>query len=109
MTFSSTLTLGGFLRGLQREMVGLIGSIILIIIILLIVRWFISKLLTSHDIENDEAVSGRKWAGSIAAVLICLVLVGFAINAATYATNMIPHSDIDKSGVYTQMNSNIQK
>ncbi|HEY4501693.1 MAG TPA: hypothetical protein VJJ20_01325 [Candidatus Paceibacterota bacterium] len=109
MTPSTTLTLGGFIQGLQSNMVGLIGSIVVILIVLLIVRWFISKSLREQNIEQTEANSARSWANSIAGIVALVVIAGFCINAATYATNVIPRTGLDRSSINHDMDVNIKR
>jgi len=46
------------------------------------------------------------WA---AGVLFVLALIGFGLNAMTYGTNAIPHTDLDKSSIYHDMDSNIKR
>lgn len=108
MTPSTSLTLQGFLQGLQGNMMGLIGSLITILIVLLIVRWFISKLLGEQSIEQSDATSARGWVNGIAGVLAFVVIAGFCISAATYATNAIPRSTLDASSIYRDMDNNIK-
>jgi len=109
MTPSTSLTLGGFLQGLHSNLLGLIGSLIAVLIILLIVRWFISKLLGEQSIEQSDANSIRSWTNSIAGVVALVVIAGFCISAANYATNVIPRTGLDRSSVNQDMNANIKR
>lgn len=109
MTPSTSLTLGGFLQGLQANMMGLIGSLIAILVVLLIVRWFVSKLLGEQSIEQGDANSARSWANGVAGVVALVVVAGFCINAATYATNVIPRSELDRSSINRDMDANIKR
>jgi len=107
MTPSTTLTLEGFLRGLQAEIAALIGAVILILIVLLLARWLINQRAANRDVF--DATSARSLANKIAGIVFLLVLVGFAVNAATYASNVVPRSDLDGSSIYRDMDSNIKR
>ncbi|MDO8706109.1 MAG: hypothetical protein Q7J84_14295 [Sulfuricaulis sp.] len=107
MTPSTSLTLGGFLQGLQGNMMGLISSLFAVLIILLIVHWFISKSLGEQNIEQGNAA--RSWVNGIAAVVALVVIAGFCISAATYATNVIPRTGLDRSLINQDMNTNIKR
>ena len=109
MTPSTSLTLQGFLQGLHGNMMWLVGSIITIVVVLMIVRWFISKSLKEQNIEQSDAASARSWANSIAGVVTLVVIVGFAFNAATYATNAIPRSELDRTSINRGMDANIKR
>ncbi|OGG76867.1 hypothetical protein A3B35_00225 [Candidatus Kaiserbacteria bacterium RIFCSPLOWO2_01_FULL_54_24] len=109
MTPSTSLTLGGFVQGLQANMMGLIGSLVAVLIILLIVRWFISKSLGEQGIEQGDANSTRRWANSIALIITIVVVVGFSWNAANYATNVIPRTGLDRSSINQDMDANVKR
>src|SRR5215469_5583703 len=63
MTPSTTLTLEGFLRGLQAEIAALIGAVILILIVLLLARWLINQRAANRDVF--DATSARSLANKI--------------------------------------------
>lgn len=109
MTPSTSLTLGGFIQGLQGNMMGLIGSLVAILIVLFVVRWLISKSLGEQGIEQGEASSFRTWANGIAGVVAVVVVAGFCINAANYATNVIPRTGLDRSSINQGMDANVKR
>ncbi len=109
MTPSTSLTLQGFLQGLHANAMGLVVSIITIMVILFVVRWFINKVAKSNDMDDSEVASARSWANSIAGAVTCIALIVFAINAATYTTNVIPRTGLDRSSINQDMDANIQK
>lgn len=109
MTPSTSLTLQGFLQGLHGNMMWLIGSIIAIVVVLLVVRWFINKVAKGGDMNDSEAATARSWVNGIAGVVALLVIAGFCINAATYATNTIPRSELDRSSINRDMDVNIKR
>jgi hypothetical protein len=104
MTPSISLAPRGFLQGLQAEVMWLIAAIIAVVILLLLVRWCIGKLADTQQ----KARSARRVANGVASVVALLVLVAFCLNAATYATNAIPRSGLDRSSIDEQMNFNIK-
>jgi heme A synthase len=105
MTPSTDASFGGFLQGMQANMMSLIGTIIFILVVWLLVRFIISKMTDNED----DAASAKRFVNWTAAIVGLLGIVGFSMNAMTFATNQIPHSDLDKSPVYDEMNSNIKK
>lgn len=109
VTPSTSLTLQGFLQGLHGNMMWLIGSIIAIVVVLLIVRWLINKMTKDGEMNESEAATARNWANGIASVVTLVVIAGFAINAATYATNMIPRTGLDRSSINQDMDANIKR
>ena len=109
MTPSTGLTLQGFLQGLHANMAGLVASIVAILVVLLVVRWFINKMANSSEMGDSEVATARGWANGIAGVLACIVLVGFAVNAASYATNVIPRTGLDRSSINQDMDANIKR
>lgn len=108
MTPSTSLTLGGFLQGLQADLMGLIAALVIISVVIGVIHYFIrnaAKDSSDKELANDFL----KWVDRIGLLVIVLTVIGFGIHAAVYATNSIPRSDLDKSGVYEQMDSNIKK
>ena len=109
MTPSVSLTVEGWIRGLQAEMLAIIGVVLGIIV----VRWVILSLMLKVRPVGNAPGEGRNrirglvnWGAGIAFVL---ALAGFGWNAAIFGTNAIPRSDIDKSSVYQQMDFNIKR
>lgn len=109
MTPSTSLTLGGFLQGLQAQTMGLIATIILILVARWVILSFVSKTQSVGGASAEDTGPVRSFVNWGAGIVLVLTLVGFGWSAANYATNVIPHTDLDKSGVYQDMNSNIQK
>ncbi|OGC87478.1 hypothetical protein A3B33_02405 [Candidatus Adlerbacteria bacterium RIFCSPLOWO2_01_FULL_54_16] len=108
MTPSTSLTLEGFLRGLQAQSMWLIGSIVFILVALWLIRSIIAKSV-ENGMSAKDAQTTRGFVNWAAGLITVLVLIGFAFNAANYATNLIPRSGLDKSSIYQDMDSNIQK
>ena len=104
MTLSTSSTLGGFLQGMQANAMALTGTLVFLLVVFLIIRSFIARFVDQG--EADSMRRGINWAAGVIAIV---AVVGFGINGANYATNAIPRTDLDKSSVYDQMNSNIQK
>jgi len=89
------MQLEGFLRSLQ----GNITSMALIILAIVIV-------CTLFSLVSRESPDLRRTIRSIGLGLTVLVIAAFTISAAvTAATNRAPRKDVDKDGVYQQMNS----
>jgi heme A synthase len=105
MTPSTDASFGGFLQGMQANMMSIVGTIIFILMVWLLARFIISKMTDNED----DATSAKRFINWSAAIVVLLSFVGFSMNAMTFATNQIPHSDLDKSPVYNEMNSNIEK
>ena len=103
MTPTTSLSMEGFLRGMQGNIGALIGSMIAIAVVLLIVRWFMARSL-----ESDELPTARRWANRFAGLVAIVAIIGFVVNAAWFTTNIISRSSLDRSSVNEQMNSNIQ-
>ncbi|PCI28480.1 hypothetical protein COB52_03615 [Candidatus Kaiserbacteria bacterium] len=109
MTPTTELTLEGFLRGLQSNITSLVGTFVFVLVMLFIVKWFIKKLLETEGLTPKEAVTARLWANSSFFLVIVLVLIGFSMNAVTYATNTIPRVGLDGSSIYEDMDANIEE
>lgn len=76
----------------------------LILIVYIGVRWLISKIEEQGDLTSGGATSSRKLARGCALLCVALVIVSFAIRAASFAaTNRLPRSDTNKNPVYQQM------
>ena len=104
MTSPTSLTMDGFIRGLQAELMVLVAIILGIIVVRGII---LSVMRKTQSVGVTSSVPRFvNWGTGIAFVL---VLIGFGWNAATYGTNAIPHSDLDKSSIYQQMDSNIKR
>jgi branched-subunit amino acid permease len=102
---STSPTLGGYVQGMQAQMMSLIGALIFIAIV-----WWLVRLVVYKTAENEaDAVTVSGYVSKIAWTVILLTFAGFSFNALTFATNQIPHSDLDKSSVYEDMNANIKK
>ncbi len=109
MTPSTSLTLQGFLQGLQGNMMWLIGSIITIVVVLLVVRWFINKMAKDGGMDDSDATTVRSWVNGVAGIVALVVITGFCVNAASYATNAIPRSELDRSSINRDMGANIKR
>jgi hypothetical protein len=110
MTFSTSLSFGGFLQGLQADLMSLIGSLICICLLWFIVRWVVrTSVADASKTETAQALQALQSVNKVMKFIILLTVLGFGVHAATFATNAIPHTDLDKSSVYDQMNSNIKK
>ena len=107
MTLSTSLTLGGFLQGPQGEWMALIGALVFVLVVWIVIHRTISQFNTKEMVE--DVATARRWTNRIAGIVVLLLLVGFVVNAATYATNAVPHSDLDKTSIYEQMHSNTQQ
>lgn len=94
----------GFFRALQGDITGLVLSLIFLVAILLVARAAIRRL----DGRPDLRRSALLWTNRAAAALVMVCVGGFVLHAALVASaNRIPRSDVDKSGVYKQMDSHL--
>jgi phage-related holin len=112
MTPSNELTLQGFLQGLQGNMMWLFGSIIAIVVILMIARWFIKKIAREDredGIEEIEVKAALSRINRTALVFVLIMVALFCINATMYATNTIPRSELDRSSINRDMDANIKR
>lgn len=88
----------GFLRSLQGDLMVAIGALVLIGILYLLLLRFAPADRARNGIHRG------------AALLVLFVLVVVAWRAFSVgAANRTPRQDVDKSGVYDQMNSHKQQ
>lgn len=98
--------LEGFLRSLQPQLGGfflfLFSTLIVYLIVYLILRaFFIRSLISRSDQQN--AVRVLNWGVGI---IIAILLISTAVTTISrMGANRLPRNDVDKSGVYEQMES----
>jgi len=98
--------LEGLLRSMQGDVMGLIGFIIFILLVLWFARFLIGKTKGEIGMTDEQAVSAKRTVRTVAGAIIILGLGGFAWHAVSVtAANRIPRSDVNKAGVYDQMNN----
>jgi hypothetical protein len=94
----------GFLRTLQGDVTGMAVSLIVLIAVLLGARAFVRQ--RSGGPDSRQAALAR--TNRSVAVLALLFVGGFVLHAALMtSSNRIPRSDVNKSGVYDQMDSHL--
>lgn len=92
----------GFLRTLQPDIGGVLGSMLFMLIFWVIVSMVINR---TRD-DNPEAKSHQRilnWG--VAAVVIAILVLTIYGALGRMAANRIPRSDVDKSAVYERMES----
>ena len=96
------LNLVGLLRSLQAEASGVIGLALVLLIIYLIVRW----ACNNRNIEPDDRTTILRTARRILiAILVIGIVIFVFIGLGRIEANRMPRSDVDKTGVYQQMDS----
>jgi len=96
----------GYLRSLQGSF--MIAAVLLVAMLLayLFSRWLIRQAAPS-EISARES---RSRINRITVILMMLVVTGLGFRMATIAAiNVMPRSDIDRTGVYNQMNDNLKR
>ena len=96
----------GFSRSLQGDLTSFVGFIIFVLVALLVVRWSTNRMQGVGGISEVDARMLRSVAGTVAKglVLVAIVFVGWrAVSVASI--NRMPRADVDRSGVYEQMNT----
>ena len=102
---STSLSLMGFFQGLQGELYTIIYTIISI----LVIRWIALIVVKKIQFDSEEELTtSRNFINLFSGIILLISVVGFIVNATIFTTNVIPHSDLDKTSVYEQMNSNIK-
>jgi hypothetical protein len=96
----------GFFRSLQGDLMSFVGSLVLVLVALVLVRWAIKKLRDDNGLAATKAQAARNWAGRIAMALALVAVAAVMWRAASFASiNRTPRADIDRSGVYEQMDT----
>jgi NADH:ubiquinone oxidoreductase subunit 6 (subunit J) len=91
----------GFFRAFQGEITGVVFLIIISIFVLIVFRLF---LKVTHILNDSEKETARKWSAITMIIIVVLSLVGLVCEMSMFASsNRMPRSDVDKSGVYEQM------
>ena len=101
MTPSSSWTIEGFLRGLHAELMAFAIVMFVLLVVLLILRRVMSA-------SGENVSATYRHANKIVGFIAIIIVAGFVINAAIFATNVTPHSELDETNIYQQMNSNIK-
>lgn len=93
----------GFFRTMQRDITGVVFLIVGTIFGLFVFRLW---LKATRLLDDSQKQSARKRSAILLCVITVLSLVGLAWKMAVVAsTNRLPRADVDKSGVYQQMDS----
>ena len=93
----------GFFRAMQGDITGVVAVIVCSITTLIVYRTFLKG---SRLLDDSVKARARKWS----TILVCFV-IAFALFCLGWkmvtvaASNRMPRSDVDKSGVYQQMDS----
>jgi len=96
----------GFFRALQGDIWSTVWVLICVTVGFFLFRFFVKK--ANADRSNDEPMmrEARKWSRIALLFVIALQLSILAFKAGSYAmANRMLRSDVDKSGVYEQMDS----
>ena len=93
----------GFFRAMQGDITGVVAVIVCSITTLIVYRTFLKG---TRLLDDSVKARARKLSSNIAyfVILIALFYLGWKIVTVT-ASNRMPRSDVDKSGVYQQMDS----
>ena len=97
----------GFARSLQTNITTIVILAIIAYIAYRIAIWFINETYnaeaTAEELQRVLSLAKKTLFGAYA-----LLAAGFVMNAVLVAaTNRIPRSDVDKSGVYQQIDSHL--
>lgn len=92
----------GLLRSLQAEASGIFFLALVLIVIYLIIKWVCIRT----DIGDDERAAVLR---TVRRIMVGIQVVGIVIfifvGLGRIGANRTPRSDVDKSGVYQQMDS----
>lgn len=91
----------GFLRSLQANGLIFVGFLVALALAYLFARWFIK-----HQAPDDEvAQTARVWTNFVTTSLVIVAVVVLSWRAFEMASiNRMPRADVDRTGVYEQMN-----
>lgn len=90
----------GLMRMLQGQIAALAAFLIILAALYYAIRFFLKRIPDLHSFVLPMRV------GVLA--IACVAVVVFALNVFTRtAANRLPRSDVDRAGVYGQMNSNL--
>jgi len=96
----------GFFRALQGDLLSFAGFLIFVFVAFLTVRWAIRRGESGNGLNASQAQAARRWAGRLATALVLISVVAAIWRAAMFASiNDIPRADVDRSGVYEQMDA----
>jgi cell division protein FtsX len=99
----------GFFRALQGDIMSLVGGLLFVLAAWLMVRWLIGKA-RRDDLDTAHGRLPLTTANRVALIVAAVIVGGFVWRAISVTSvNRMPRADLDKSGVYQQMDSNIQK
>jgi hypothetical protein len=96
----------GFFRSLQGDLLSFAGFLLFVFVASLVIRWAITKGQRDNAFDASQARAVRRWAGRTATALVLIGVVALIWRAALLASiNDIPRADVDRSGVYEQMDA----
>ena len=97
------------LIGLLRSLQGDIGTMLGAFAFLGLAYYVIRKLLTA-DGTNEEITDALRHVRRAIGTIVVLILLGFTWRAVTVTVvNRTPRNDVDKTGVYDDMDRNAAK
>jgi len=100
----------GFFRALQGDFRSLVGWLLSVLAAWLVIRWLIGKARQNGWNTGRDEQFPRTAANRVALIVTCVVAAGFVWRAVSVTSvNRMPRADLDKTGVYQQMDTNIQK
>ena len=109
MTPTTDFAAQGLLQQLQPSIMTLFGALLTIAVVVWLIRRSFAKAQAEGGITKEEAVSIRRNTNWGVSTLVILILIVFAWHTVTtVAINRMPHSELDGSAVYDQMQKNIQ-
>lgn len=93
-----------FIRVLQVH----ITTVVLLFVLIAIVYVLLMLIVKRSDLPSNRRRTIKTGVRRVVGVLSLLITIGFVVNAAVVASvNRVPRSDIDKSGVYQQIDSHL--
>jgi uncharacterized membrane protein YwzB len=91
--------------GFARTATGLIEFTILALVFIC-AAWALIRVHLVPTIDDDTEGQASNILNIVAGVLAALVVVNFVFGLMSLSTNRIQRQDVDRSGIYQQMESN---
>jgi len=96
----------GFFRTMQPEII----TLVVVIALIFIAALFMNALFDSQKNCGEDVETPRIFFNVFMSIIAIFVLVCFGLSAfSSFSKNRMPRQDVDRTGIYQQMDSNLKK
>jgi hypothetical protein len=109
MTPTTDFAALGLLQQLQPSIMALVGTLLFILVAVWFARSLTAKAQAAGNVTAEEATATRGTVRTVAWYVVAFVLIAFTWHSVTTVViNRTPHTELDGSAVYDQMQKNTQ-